>query len=387
MVEMLQQRRRTLSGSMRAAGTVPQGYVARIVLCCLTLLCLCSCDSTKSRRADARATASAAAGGKPVDRVTLMLNWYPEAEHGGFYAAQLYGIFAKHNLEVAIRPGGVNAPVAQELVSGRVQFAVGNADDVLLFRQQDADIVALLAPIQQTPRCIMVRADSGIDSLSGLKGRLILQADRGQAFLKFMESRGMLEGVQVVPYSGSVARFVADDKTAIQAYNFSEPQLAEQQGVKAKTLMLSEIGFNPYASCLLATGEQVSSQRELCRRMAEACREGWQKYLDSPEKTNAAILAQNPERMTAEALAYGAEQLKPLCEPSSGNSQTASSQTSSPTDERQHNTSDAWQFGDMQQSRWEQLIEQFTELKLVTPGKVKASEAFINWPTSTTVSQ
>lgn len=301
--------------------------------------------------------ADAAAAGAP-DRVTLMLNWYPEAEHGGFFAAKVHGIFAKYNLDVEIRPGGENAPVAQELITGRVQFAIGNADDVLLFRQQGVDVVALLAPIQQTPRCIMVRADSGINSLSELKG-LTLQANRGQAFLSYMESRGMLDGVQVVPYSGSVARFVADDRTAIQAYNFSEPQLAEQKGVKVKTLMLSEIGFNPYASCLLATTKYVEQHRDLSQRMVQACREGWKKYLQSPEETNAAILKMNPERMTAEALAYGAEQLKPLCEVAEGGSS---------------------QLGGMTLERWEKLVEQFVELKLVTPAKVQPRDAFLDLP-------
>jgi NitT/TauT family transport system substrate-binding protein len=270
------------------------------------------------------------------------------------WVAKDKGIFAKHGLDVDIRPGGENAPVAQELVTGRVQFAIGNADDVLLFRQQGADIVALLAPIQHTPRCVMVRADSGIDSLSKLKG-LTLQANRGQAFLSFMEARGMLDGVQVVPYPGSVARFVADEQTAIQAYNFSEPYLAEQKGVPATALMLSEIGFDPYASCLLSSGAYVQEHRAIAQRMVQACREGWQKYLQSPTETNAAIQKLNPERMTAEALAYGAAQLKPLCTPVP------------------YETNE---IGAMSLDRWQTLVDQFIELKLVTPDKVKASDTY-----------
>ncbi len=290
-----------------------------------------------------------------LQRVTLMLNWYPEAEHGGFYAAQVHGIFKQHGLDVEIRPGGENSPVAQELMTGRVQFAIANADDVLLFREQGADIVSLLAPIQQTPRCILVRADSGIDALNKLKG-VTLQANKGQAFLNFMEVRGMLEGVQVIPYAGSVAQFVADKNTAIQAYNFSEPQLAEEKGVQVRTLMLSEIGFNPYASCLVATGETIKKNSDLAKRMTAACREGWQKYLESPKETNAAILNLNRERMTQAALDYGADKLKPLCTPADG------------------------QVGKMTLARWEQLVDQFAELKLISKDKVKAADAFVDLP-------
>ena len=322
-------------------------------LLAMAMAIMSGCESSSSTSAGK----GSADGSGAAPRVTLMLNWYPEAEHGGFYAAQVHGIFKKYNLDVEIQPGGENSPVAQELMTGRIQFAVANADDVLLFRQQGADIVSLLAPIQQTPRCILVRGDSGIDSLSKLKG-LTLQANKGQAFLNFMEVRGMLEGVQVIPYAGSVAQFVADKNTAIQAYNFSEPQLAEEKGVPVKTLMLSEIGFNPYASCLVATGDTIKQNADLAKRMTAACREGWQKYLESPAETNAAILNLNRERMTAAALEYGAQKLKPLC--TSGDN--------------------AADVGKMSLERWQQLVDQFVELKLITTDKVKAAEAFVELP-------
>ncbi|MEO8271272.1 MAG: ABC transporter substrate-binding protein, partial [Aureliella sp.] len=167
--------------------------------------------------------------GTRLQAVTLMLNWYPEAEHGGFYAAKELGIFEQYGLDVTIRAGGPNAPVAQELVSGRVQFAIGNADDVLLFRNEGVPVVALMAPIQNTPRCVLVRANSSATHLSELSG-FVLQANAGRPFLDFMRAQGLLEAVQVVPYGGSVAKLVSDDKTAIQAYSFSEPFMAREQG-------------------------------------------------------------------------------------------------------------------------------------------------------------
>ncbi|MEZ6081443.1 MAG: hypothetical protein R3C56_38970 [Pirellulaceae bacterium] len=44
--------------------------------------------------------------------MTLMLNWYPEAEHGGFYAAKVLKVFERYGLDVTIHAGGPNA-VAQ----------------------------------------------------------------------------------------------------------------------------------------------------------------------------------------------------------------------------------------------------------------------------------
>ncbi len=319
------------------------GSTARCALAICLLLATVGCDNKPATKTD-------------LDKVTLMLNWYPEAEHGGFYAAQVNGTFEKHGLEVTLKPGGPNAPVAQELLTGRVEFAVGNADDVLLFCEQDADIVALLAPIQNTPRCILVREDSDVDSLTKLSG-LTLQANAGRPFVDYMKSQGLLNGVQVVPYPGTVTNFVADENTAIQAYSFSEPLLAEQQGVKTRKLMLSEAGFNPYASCLITTDSYISDNQDIVQRMVSACQEGWQAYLQESESANAAILADNQHGMTQEALNFGAEQLAPLC------------RTAEMSNE---------DVGRMSQERWETLVKQFVELGLVDAERVKAENVFDN---------
>ena len=39
---------------------------------------------------DAKASSTKPAA---LTKVALLLNWYPEAEHGGFYAAQVHGIY------------------------------------------------------------------------------------------------------------------------------------------------------------------------------------------------------------------------------------------------------------------------------------------------------
>lgn len=323
----------------------PTIFCIRFVLLALGLV-FAGCSPSASKDADST--------GLGNDKVVLMLNWYPEAEHGGFYAAQVHGIFEQFGLDVEIRPGGPNAPVAQELVTGRVQFAIGNADDVLLFRQQDAPVVAVMAPIQNTPRCILVREDSGIDSLDQLRG-LTLQANVGRPFLNFLESKGKLEGVQVVPYSGSVAKLVTDPKTAIQAYSFSEPLMAEQQGVAVRMLMLSDAGFNPYASCLMTTEAMIGDRRDTVARMVVACREGWKKYLEAPDATNAVILAANEQGMSKESLDFGVKVLTPLCLPEG---------------------MEADELGAMSSERWETLVQQFIDLELVEAGKVSAGKAY-----------
>jgi NitT/TauT family transport system substrate-binding protein len=287
-------------------------------------------------------------------KTLVQLNWYPEAEHGGVYQALVDGTYANAELDVVIQPGGRATPVAPELEMGRIQFAFANADDVVAYRREGLDIVAVLAAMQDSPRCILVREESGVESLDQLSG-MTLQLQTGRPFVQFMRSKGLLDGVQEVPYHGSVSSLVEDPKIAIQAYSFAEPLLAEQQGVKVRRLMVSELGWNPYSSVLITTGKLIREQPALVHKFVQATKLGWQNYLSDPAKGNAAILADNEHGMTAEVLEFGSRELRELALPRGVGPETV---------------------GDMTLERWTTLVQQMDELEPSSAGKVKAEECF-----------
>ncbi len=286
--------------------------------------------------------------------VSIQLNWYPEAEHGGVFQAVADGSYTDLGLAVEVRPGGRATPVAPELSMGRVQFAIANADDVVVYRGQGMDIVAIAAPLQDNPRCILVRQESGAQSLDDLAG-MTLQRQPGRPFLMFMESKGVLNNVKQVPYHGSVSSLIADPKIAIQAYSFAEPLLAQQQGVKVRSLMVSDLGWNPYASVLVTTGDLIRSNPDLVRRVVQATRRGWQNYLIEPAQGNAAILKANEHGMTSEALAFGSQALKALAMPGDMTIESV---------------------GMMTLARWTELVDQFKQFDAQAVGKVQPEDCF-----------
>src|SRR4051812_39778059 len=73
-----------------------------------------------------------------ADKVKITLNWVPEPEFGGIYAAKENGAFAKHNLDVEIMSGGAGTPTWQLVANGKTDFAVASADEVFIARSQGA---------------------------------------------------------------------------------------------------------------------------------------------------------------------------------------------------------------------------------------------------------
>jgi NitT/TauT family transport system substrate-binding protein len=201
-----------------------------------------------------------------------------------------------------------------------------------------------------------MRADSGVTSFEDLGKRgMTLQVQQGHAFLEYMRSKGLLAGVKEVPYTGGVALTVHDPKMAQQGYVYSEPLLAAQQGAKITTLMLSDIGFDPYSSVLVTTGKIVREQPDLVRRMVKAAIEGWRRYLADPAATNAHLMKVNSEGLTAEMLDHGVATLRDLCLPDG-----------MPPE----------QLGTMTAARWDELLAQMTALDPSLASKVKAADCY-----------
>ncbi|MFP6621413.1 MAG: ABC transporter substrate-binding protein [Pirellulaceae bacterium] len=287
-----------------------------------------------------------------LTKVTLALNWFPEAEHGGYYAALVNGYFKEEGLDVEIQPGGPGVPVIQNVATKRVMFGIANADQVLVGRNEQADVVALLAPLQMSPRCIMVHKKSGIRRLEDLKD-ITLAAGSGKAYLEYLKTRVSLENVKLVPYAGSSALFLRDDNFAQQGYVFSEPFVARREGADPHVLMVSEIGFNPYTSLLVTHGETITGQEDLVAKVVRASRRGWQDYLANPETVNAYIHKVNPE-MDMESLRFGVEAIQPLCLPAN----------MPPTE-----------LGAMTMDRWQTLSDQLKEIDWLD-GQLDPATAF-----------
>lgn len=188
--------------------------------------------------------------------VELALNWFPEAEHGGYYAALVHGYFEEAGLNVKIIPGSPGVKVIPNVATKRVQFGISTADQILVGRAREADVVGVFAPLQTSPRCVMVHKASGITRFDDLKN-LTLAINENSTFGTILKQQVSLEGCRIVPYPGNVTQFLLNEDFAQQGYVFSEPFVATKEGGDPHNLMAADIGFNPYTSVLITNGDTI----------------------------------------------------------------------------------------------------------------------------------
>lgn len=310
--------------------------------------------------------------------VEIQLNWKPEAEHGGYYAAVVHGFYAEEGLDVKLTPGGPGTPLMESVATNRIPFGVDNADKLLRARAEEADVVAVFAPIQDSPRCIMVHEESGIKRLVDLgDGEVTTLAwNSSQPFAQYLLKNLDLSKLEMTKYSG-VGPFLLDKKSAMQAYSISEPFVARQQGAKPVVLMLSEMGFNTYTSLLLTNQQVLKEQPELVRKVVRASQRGWLKYLTQGEETNRYIAGLN-EEMPVEVLAFGVQELNSLRVFDKVLENTGYPETPKAMNDKVAETRRGQQqtIGRMELDRWQTLVRQLEEIQLIEPGSTNAKAAF-----------
>lgn len=316
----------------------------------LAVLALCGCGPSGEQSSTSTSTG---ADGKPLEKVQLALNWYPESEHGGFYEAQLAGFYAAEGLEVEILPGGVDVAITPRVALGQVEFGISNADQILIARNQGANVVAVMTPIQDSPRCIVVRADSNIHTFDDLRG-ITLAMSLTDPYSEWVKLHAPLTDVTIVPYPGNVLPLVTGKNYAMQGYVFSEPLVARAKGVEVRTLNVKDLGWNPYTSTLMTSDKYLAANPDTVRRMVRASIRGWVQYLDKPEATNAHINKLNPEQ-TLDILRDSIPIIRDM--------------TFKPEVEENG-------LGTMSRERWQTMYDQLVQVKVITPGRFDPTSAY-----------
>jgi putative hydroxymethylpyrimidine transport system substrate-binding protein len=107
-----------------------------------------------------------------TQKLTLTLDWTPNPDHVGFYYARDTGLFARAQLEVAIRaPSDPTAPL--KLVGvGRSDLAISYEQELFFAGAKKLPVVTVAAVVPQPLNSFMA-IDRKVKSLRDLKGRSI----------------------------------------------------------------------------------------------------------------------------------------------------------------------------------------------------------------------
>lgn len=333
--------------SMKQTGFMKWCFVGLVI----SMLLLSACGN---KEGGSKAAAGENKGEASLTKVSTVLNWFPQSEHGGLFAALEEGIYKEAGLDMTLTPGGPQVSATQIVASGKSEFGMGQADEILLARQNGIPVVALFAIFQTSPQGLMVHSESNITSPEGLNGKNVYVSS-ASTYWEYLMKAYKLDDVKQMAYTGSLAPFLADPNTAIQGYVTSEPFEMEQQQVDADFLLNADFGYNPYGNVLFTTEDYLKKHPDIVKAYVEATVKGFESFKDNYKEIVPKIHEVNPD-MGEEKLMFAAETMIPLV---------------------YGGDAEANGVGYMSQERWEKLAKQLTDIGILKE-MPDVTEAFTN---------
>jgi putative hydroxymethylpyrimidine transport system substrate-binding protein len=237
-----------------------------------------------------------------LDKITLTLDWYPNADHAGIYAAQAEGFFEDAGLEVEIQQPSDPAAVLQLVAAGQSEFGISYENEMTNAAAREVPVKSVMAIMQEPLNSIISLKESDIEGPEDLTGKKVGYAGQsfGAAVLDTVlreagEDPSSVEKINVgLDLRPALASESVD--AIVDAYwNIEAVELA-QEGFETNVIRLPDVGVPNYNELVVATSESYAEENpNLVRRFVGALVEGHHYALENPEAAREALLEANEQ--------------------------------------------------------------------------------------------
>lgn len=234
------------------------------------------------------------------DKLSVMLDWFVNPDHGPIILAQEKGYFADAGLDVAlITPSDPNAP-PRMVAAGQVDLAVSYQPELHLARREGLDLVRVGTLIETPLTCLVVKADGPVETVADLAGRRVGFAVAGvqeMLLAAMLQHNGVaVDKVEQVNIGWSISPALMSGQVdgVIGAFrNFELNQMAIE-GHEGRCLYPEAEGVPAYDELIyIARAEGLDHGR--VARFLQATERAAADIVNAPEASGETFLAADPE--------------------------------------------------------------------------------------------
>jgi NitT/TauT family transport system substrate-binding protein len=249
----------------------------------------------------------AGGGGGELTPVKLQLQWLPQGQFAGYFAAVENGYFEEEGLEVEIIPSGGDIVPQDALANGDVDYAIAWVPKVLGSIEQGANLTNIAQIFQRSGTLQVSWADSDIESVADFEGKKIGSWGFGNEWEIFaaMAAEGLDSStVEIITQDFNMNAFLQGDIDAAQAMTYNEyAQLLETVDPDTGELYTEDdfnvISYQDTVGAMLqdaiwADTERLESDeayQETTVAFLKAVIKGWAFVRDNPEEASEITIA------------------------------------------------------------------------------------------------
>jgi putative hydroxymethylpyrimidine transport system substrate-binding protein len=241
-----------------------------------------------------------APGGGKTQKFNIILDYFPNADHAGIYAAQAAGDYARAGLDVEIKPPPDPSAPLKLLQSGQADVVISYEPELLLARDKGANLVSVGALVQKPLTTLMSLKD--ITSPQDLAGKRV-----GTAGLPYQSAylQTILRNAGVDPATVNetnvgfnlVPAMLSDkvDATLGAFWNYEGEDL-KRRGRHPKVLRMEKLGVPTYDELIVVARRKDLDENfaSKLRRFLRATARGHQRLRADPEIGVGALLKVDP---------------------------------------------------------------------------------------------
>jgi putative hydroxymethylpyrimidine transport system substrate-binding protein len=232
-------------------------------------------------------------GTSGLTKVSLVLDWYPWANHTGLYLAQSRGYFKDQGLEVDIHAPSNPDDILKVVATGTDNFGISYQTDVISARAAGVPVKSVAAIVQHPLNTVMVLKGGGITRPKDLEGKKVgvpgVPSD-GPLLKTMVEADGgNIAKVEQINVGFDLIPSLIGKKVdaVIGAYEVHEAAVAELQGFPVQSLRVQDWRVPDYYELVLVTSDNMIKQNaDVVRKFMVAVSKG---YADAQKDQAAAI--------------------------------------------------------------------------------------------------
>jgi putative hydroxymethylpyrimidine transport system substrate-binding protein len=235
-------------------------------------------------------------------RVELMLDYFPNADHAGIYAAQAAGHFEQAGLDVEIRqPPDPSAPIKQ-VAAGNVDLAISYEPEVFRARDLGLRVVSIAAIVQEPLTSIISLPKAKIRRPADLKGKTVGTAgiDYQTAYLETILAEA---GVNTdaakernVGFNLTPALLTGKVDAVLGAFWNYEGTELRMKGKRPQIIRMDEAGVPSYDELVLvANADALERDGGKLRAFIGALSRGTRDLREDPDEAIEGLLEANPD--------------------------------------------------------------------------------------------
>ncbi|MFE4711730.1 ABC transporter substrate-binding protein [Paenibacillus sp. NPDC056722] len=273
--------------------------IVPLLLLAMTVLLASGCG--EAAKSGSSGSQTGEASGKP-HKLTLMLDWYPNAVHSFLYAAQENGYFAEEGLDVDIQMPADSNDALKLVAANKIDLALSYQPQVLMARGEQIPVLSIAAIVRHPLNHLMVPADSAVKTPADLAGKTVGYSSIPlyEAMVKTMvrSSGGDPESLKLVDIGFNLVPALSTGQTdaIIGGFINHEQLILEKEGHPVTSLNPTDYGVPDYYELVLVASQQgMQNSQAYFKKFLTAAAKG-QKFVEEHPEEALALLFKHEDQ-------------------------------------------------------------------------------------------